>query len=194
MLPMFPPMTPCLQLHQRWTLERHGLSILMLPLLWMVLTLPVLAWTQPSKSPSGERNGWWGQVQHVSDGDTVWLVRVPTRVTVKVRLAGFDAPEICQHWGPQARQALTSLLANGRWVMVWPQGKDVYERMVGAVWVNGQDVAAWMVFHGHAWADPHNPRLMALQLEAQRQGRGLFGSPAALPKDFRRWRGPCHGA
>ena len=181
MLPMMPPMTPCPQLHQRWTLERHGLSILMLPLLWMVLTLPVLAWTQSSKSPSGERNGWWAQVQHVSDGDTVWLIRVPTRVTVKVRLAGFDAPEICQHWGPQARQALTSLLATGRWVMVWPQGTDVYERMVGAVWVNGQDVAAWMVFHGHAAGEPNKPRPCLWASSCKAISLGLCGSAQACP-------------
>lgn len=159
----------------------------------VLLMLATIGTARLATAESGPRGPWWGKVQHVSDGDTVWLMRANAQA-VKVRLAGFDAPEICQHWGQEARQALASVLVTGRWVQVWPQGKDVYERLVAGVWVNGQDLAAWMVFHGHAWADPKNPRLMALQHDAQIQGRGLFASPAALPKVFRQWRGPCHGA
>ncbi len=157
----------------------------------------VLAWGLSGFVPAwaSRRTGWWwGQVQHVTDGDTVWLRQAPTQQAVKVRLAGLDAPEICQHWGRESRQALASVLQRGRWVAVHPLATDVYGRTVAQLWAGGWDVSAWMVAQGHAWADPRDGRLMALQQQAQQAGRGLFASPAASPKAFRRWYGACQAA
>jgi endonuclease YncB( thermonuclease family) len=130
----------------------------------------------------------------VTDGDTAWFRQALSAQAVKVRLAGLDAPEICQHWGRESRQALASVLQRGRWVAVQPRATDGYGRTVAQVWAGGWDVSAWMVAQGHAWADPRDPRLMALQAQAQQAGRGLFASPAVLPKDFRRWHGSCQAA
>lgn len=64
---------------------------------WMVgacCCLSVAAWA------------WSGVVTHVSDGDTVWVEPTQGGEAQKIRLLGIDAPEICQAWGPQARDAL----------------------------------------------------------------------------------------
>ena len=141
------------------------------------------------------RSPWvWAQVQHVTDGDTVWVIPQGAREPVKIRLQGLDAPEMCQFWGPQSRVALMGLLPLGRWVMVHRQATDVYGREVAEVYAQGVNVAAWMILNGHAWADERQARWLALQRQAQWAHRGLFSAPAIRPQDFSRWHGSCHGA
>jgi len=51
---------------------------------------------------------------------------------------------------------------------------------VGQVFLDGTDIAEIMVSRGYAWvssADPVNPKLKALELEAKAQKRGLWGMP-----------------
>lgn len=138
--------------------------------------------------------GWrWASVHHVTDGDTVWVRFQGEREPVKLRLQGMDAPELCQFWGVESRAALAGALPLGRWVAVRRLATDLYGREVAEVWAGGVSVSAWMVSEGHAWADERQARLMALQRSAQMGRRGLFGTPAVRPQDFRRWRGTCQG-
>lgn len=138
-------------------------------------------------------------VTHVSDGDTVWIDvgrasgEGPTG-RIKVRIEGIDAPESCQAWGEQAREALRERLL-GRAVRVQLRRQDVYARWLGQLNHNGEDVGAWMVTHGHAWS--YRYRRGAGPYEAQEEqaratGRGLFSQPTPMPPAvFRQSHGPC---
>ena len=134
-----------------------------------------------------------GVVTHVTDGDTLW-VRPEGGAPVKVRVQGIDAPERCQAWGPQSREALAARVLR-RHVQVRTRAKDDYHRTIGTVELDGQDVAAWLVREGHAWSQRYRRSLgpyAAEEAEARRLHRGLFAAPAVVePRDFRKAHGPC---
>jgi micrococcal nuclease len=133
-----------------------------------------------------------GVVTHVTDGDTLW-VRPEGGAPVKVRLQGIDAPERCQAWGPQARDALAARVLR-RQVQVHTRAKDDYHRTIGTVELDGQDVAAWLVREGHAWSQRYRRSLgpyAGEEAEARRSQRGLFAAPAIEPRAFRKTHGPC---
>jgi micrococcal nuclease len=91
----------------------------------------------------------------VSDGDTLSCRNISGRI----RLLGIDAPELAGHCnpgrrctpgnGPAAKRALIAMVRGGR-VTVRPQGRDVYDRVLARVSVNGVDVSCRMVALGHA--------------------------------------------
>ena len=72
---------------------------------------------------------WPGVATHVSDGDTVWVQPEQGGEAQKIRLLGIDAPEICQAWGPQSRDALQGLL-QGQTVDVKGRNRDTYGRLL----------------------------------------------------------------
>lgn len=136
-----------------------------------------------------------GVVTRVSDGDTVWIAPDDAhRKPVKLRLAGLDAPERCQAWGPQAGEALARRVLNRR-VEVTTRARDVHGRAIGMLYLDGADIGAWLVAGGHAWSqryrrDPGPYR--AEEAAARAAGRGLFADAGALPpREFRRRHGPC---
>lgn len=138
-----------------------------------------------------------GVVSRVSDGDTLWIRPVDRRrKPVKVRLLGIDAPETCQAGGEAARQALAGRVLQRR-VVVETSSRDDYGRALGRVWLDGEDVNAWLVASGHAWGARtrrSQAGYAAEQRQAQAAGLGLFADPQALPPwTFRRTHGPCRG-
>lgn len=134
-----------------------------------------------------------GVVTHVTDGDTLW-VRPEGGAPVKVRVQGIDAPERCQAWGLQSREALAARVLH-RHVQVRTRARDAYHRTIGSVALDGHDVAAWMVREGHAWSQRwrRSPGPYAAEeAEARRFQRGLFAAPAVVePRQFRKAHGPC---
>jgi len=143
-----------------------------------------------------------GVVTHVTDGDTLW-VRVdgasPRAKPKKLRLQGIDAPEHCQAWGPQATEALARRVLHRR-VQFATVAQDRYHRSIARVAIDGDDVAGWMVAHGHAWSDhfrrrkggQDGGRYGALEAQAKAARRGLFAQPGAVePRVFRRMHGRC---
>jgi micrococcal nuclease len=159
---------------------------------WRVCVCLAYFWASAALA-SAER-AWLGVVTHVSDGDTVWVQPVQGGEVHKVRLQGIDAPEICQAWGPQSRDALHALL-QGQTVEVQGHQRDTYGRLLAQLSRQGHDVGAWMVAQGHAWSysyqnlpGPYD----ALQMQAQSQRRGLFADAHAVPpRWFRRRFGAC---
>lgn len=136
-----------------------------------------------------------GVVTHVTDGDSVW-VRPAGGAAVQVRLQGIDAPESCQAFGPQARDALAARVLQ-RPVRVAARARDMYRRTVGRVSVDGQDVGAWLVAGGFAWAGRYRGRAGAYAKEeaTARQARaGLWAGPAIEPRAFRKSHGSCRPA
>lgn len=136
-------------------------------------------------------------VSHVVDGDSVWLRRQDNGRRMRARLDGIDAPELCQRFGPEARQALRALVADQP-LQVTVRAYDGYRRAIVRLkrGRDGMDVAARLVADGWAWSAPGfrgRPGLYAeQQVQARRAGRGLFVDETPLPPaDFRRQHGPC---
>lgn len=71
---------------------------------------------------------------HAVDGDTI---RVGND---RIRLRGIDTPEMSEIQGPAAKQRLEELLRSGP-IRIVPHARDVYDRLVADVYVNGQNVA-----------------------------------------------------
>lgn len=142
-------------------------------------------------APAGART-LSGIVNHVSDGDTLW-VRPAGSPPVQVRIQGLDAPEICQPFGPQARDALAARVLH-RTVRVSTRARDMYQRSVGSVSVEGQDVGAWLVAGGFAWSARHRGRAGPYareEVQARQARRGLWAAAAVEPRNFRRRHGAC---
>lgn len=146
-------------------------------------------------SPGVQARTLDGVVSHVTDGDTIWVRPADGGAPLHVRLQGIDAPELCQAFGPQARDALTMRLLHQR-VQLSLRARDIYDRSVARVSLRGQDVAAWLVSGGYAWTSgyarrsgPYAPQ----QAQARLERRGLWASHALEPRLFRRLHGHCSG-
>ncbi len=137
---------------------------------------------------------WVGWVTKVVDGDTLHVQPAKGGASQKLRIKGIDAPEVCQAWGLQSREALARLVWGQR-VTVQLNDVDDHGRWLANVFVNGEDVGARLVAQGHAWSyqfrrDP-GPYVFQQQ-QAAINRLGLFGQPQAMrPREFRQRHGPC---
>jgi micrococcal nuclease len=103
---------------------------------------------------------WGGGTNCVVDGDTFWIGGQ------KVRIAGIDAPEThpsrCDYearLGEAATEKLRALLNSGAVTMTnIDRDRDVYERLLRNVAVNGADVGEAMVSAGVAREYPGGRR------------------------------------
>jgi micrococcal nuclease len=138
-------------------------------------------------------------VTRVVDGDTLWLqanvnANGKKPRPFKMRLQGIDAPERCQAWGTQATAALSERVLNQR-VQVQTRSKDDYDRTLGNIRLQGEDISAWMVSQGHAWSYRYrrsNGPYAEQELVAKTAKRGLFADAGAQePRWFRKANGPC---
>jgi len=137
-----------------------------------------------------------GFVSHVTDGDTVWVRPADGGQAQHVRIDGIDAPELCQPFGKESRDALSSLVLR-KHVTVTTQGADNYRRTIARLRGDGDDVGAWMVSRGNAWSyrfrkDP-GPYARE-EARARRSRVGLWGAPGDVesPRDFRVRHGSCY--
>jgi micrococcal nuclease len=133
------------------------------------------------------------EVTWVTDGDTVWLREVGHR-PFRLRLDGLDAPEACQTGGEAARAALAAQVLH-RAVEATTRARDAHGRAIGRLQIDGQDVGAWLVAHGHAWNASYRGRT-GLYADEERSARaahrGVFAQVAPeMPREFRRRHGPC---
>lgn len=145
-----------------------------------------------ARSPAG---GVRGTVTSVVDGDSLWILPDGGGKAIEVRLAGIDAPEICQEHGAEARAFLAEKVLK-KPVRLVLKGHDGYGRALGHVHADGMDLNRLLVEEGHAWSlrtkwdqGPYVPQ----ERMARALSRGLHkaGSAAIAPKDFRRRHGPC---
>lgn len=136
-----------------------------------------------------------GTVIRIIDGDTLSVLD-DEKHEVRVRLAGIDAPEHNQPWGERSRQNLARLAFSKRVSVEWY--KTSYNRVVGVVRADGIDVSLAQLEAGLAWhykkyerEQPAEDRqaYAATELEARRQGRGLWQDREPIPPwDFRHRR------
>lgn len=171
-------------------LRRQGaLRLACLAAVW-VLTTGAACARSPSTLTEVE-----GVIVRVVDGDTLrFQPSGPGAPELAVRLIGVDAPETCQPWGPQARQALRRAV-EGRAGTLRLQGVDVYRRTLAVLWVDERDINRWLVEAGHAWAWRDRPGV-GLYLDAEPGAiagrRGLHASGDAQPPwRFRSEHGRC---
>jgi micrococcal nuclease len=144
----------------------------------MILALAVAPAAAQIAVPEGEP----AAVVRVVDGDTVDVRTSCHRE--RVRLAGMDAPEMDQPFGPEAKAYLDAFLSC-KLVTLHRTGRGVYGRIIGRIVSHdGLDVSQVMVKAGMAWAREKGLKLF--QLEAMQQKRGLWAAPGAV--DPREWR------
>jgi len=138
-----------------------------------------------------------GIVSHVTDGDSVWLKPAAGGAALELRLEGIDAPEICQAWGPQSREALALEVLN-RTVTARISGLDHHGRSLATLVRDKVNINRLQVMEGQAWSYRYKndrgpyvgPERVATALH-----RGLHASAGAVqPRDFRKANGPCEPA
>lgn len=116
-----------------------------------------------------------GTAVDVHDGDTLTLSIDGTRE--RIRLAGIDAPELGQAFGPEARKGLRDLVA-GRELRVVRRGRDRYGRTLADVYAGETHLNREMVLQGLAWQFTRYDRsdgLLRAQFDAYEAERGLWG-------------------
>ncbi len=129
-----------------------------------------------------------GRVVGVSDGDTI-TVLVGEHDSVKVRLAGIDAPEKAQPFGSVSKKNLSDHVYGKNVTVEWEK-KDRYGRVLGRVLVNGTDACLEQIRAGLAWhykqyAKDQPASLRVAYEEAERLARqsraGLWREPNPIP-------------
>jgi endonuclease YncB( thermonuclease family) len=90
-----------------------------------------------------------GQVIGVSDGDTITLLDTDNNPQ-KIRLSGIDAPEKAQTYGEASKQSLSDLILHKQVHVVWEK-TDRYQRILGKISLEGQDIGLEQVKRGMAW-------------------------------------------
>lgn len=124
-----------------------------------------------------------GKVIRVLDGDTIEVLQVNNERT-RIRLNGIDAPEKKQDFGQRSRQFLSRQLAQ-QFVTITGDETDRYGRLLGTVWLNGQDINLLQLQSGMAWAYRYqgkasNSAYLAMEKEARKQRKGLWTDPSAV--------------
>lgn len=125
-----------------------------------------------------------GEVVAVIDGDTLEIVDAQ-RDRHRIRLAGIDAPEHDQPHGDVATQALIALVMR-RQVLVSGRKFDMWQRLIGQVWLDGRDLNLELVEAGHAWHD----RLHRREQTAAAQQRYEQAEQAARADHLGLWAQP----
>jgi endonuclease YncB( thermonuclease family) len=135
-----------------------------------------------------------GRVVRVTDGDTI-VVLDSGNAQHKIRLTGIDAPERKQAFGTKSKEHLSDSVA-GKFVVVDYNKRDRYERILGKVLLNDEDmnleqVRAGMAWHYKKYQKEQSPEDCALysdaEIEAREARRGLWHDPAPVPPwEYRR--------
>ena len=127
-----------------------------------------------------------GEVVGVYDGDTCTLL--VGKEEYKIRLEGIDTPEMDQAFGKRAKQALSGYIF-GKQVTAQLSGKDRYERYLGTILMDGQNVNLQMVKDGCAWhykKYSSDEVLAEAESDARAARRGLWEAGDAMaPWDWR---------
>lgn len=146
-----------------------------------------------------------GRVVAVSDGDTIKVLD-ETNQSIKIRLAGIDAPERDQPFGNASRKHLENMVA-GEQVRVESIKHDRYGRVLGKVWVRPSDcsrcgktlnvnhaqilsgMAWWYRYYASDQSEEDRGRYESAEQEARARGWGLWAEPQPIPPwDWRRNR------
>jgi endonuclease YncB( thermonuclease family) len=129
-----------------------------------------------------------GRVVRVTYGDTI-VVLDASKVQHKIRLQGIDAPERGQAFGTRSQENLSDLVA-GKSVVVDYSKYDRYQRILGKVLLNREDVNLEQIEAGMAWhykkyqgeqSSSDRITYSDAEREARRQKLGLWRDPEPVP-------------
>jgi endonuclease YncB( thermonuclease family) len=133
-------------------------------------------------------------LSYVVDGDTIWIKNAMGK-REKVRILGIDAPEICQDWGLESKQAIQTFLKNKKVYIQKKARRDDYGRLLSSIRSDQIDLGAYMVANGYAWAMRYGRQshhYTQLEKQARRKKIGLWGgTKPKKPRSFRKSHGPC---
>jgi endonuclease YncB( thermonuclease family) len=149
--------------------------------------------TAGSRNPAAAQQGSIDGVARVVDGDTIVVG------DTRIRLEGIDAPEAGQtctrrpagewHCGTEATAALAARV-EGKLVRCEATGTDRYRRTLAICFLGAEDVNAWMVRQGHAWAFVrYSQRYVTEEGQARAMALGIWQGEAtpAWEHRARRW-------
>jgi Micrococcal nuclease (thermonuclease) homologs len=155
---------------------------------------PVLGGGEAAQDGRDARELITGNVVAVLDGDTITVLD-GQRQERRIRLAGIDAPEKAQDFGQASKQRLSDLVFRKE-VEVRYSKLDRYGRVLGVVYLGGEDVnlkqvAVGMAWHYKEYASEQLPEDRERYAEAESAAReariGLWGGPSPVkPSEFRR--------
>lgn len=106
--------------------------------------LPACQKTSGPQLPAGPYS-----VAEVFDGDSFNL-KAKDGSTVRVRIAGIDAPEKTQPYSNKAKDSLAELLQSGP-IGLQPVKVDAYDRWVANVSMGDRDLGLLQIQRGYAW-------------------------------------------
>ena len=121
------------------------------------------------------------EITYFYDGDTVKINDAGREY--KLRVTDIDAPERTQTYGLKSRRALMQFCKTTS-VQVQLLGTDKYQRKLGKLECNNQDVSFYMIENGNAWFYQQYSTDSALELaelEARNKKRGLWKSQHPTP-------------
>lgn len=120
------------------------------------------------------------RISYFYDGDTVKIK--DGNAQYKLRITDIDAPERNQSYGKKSRRALIKLCLGAN-IHAALSGIDKYQRRLGKLSCNGQDVSVFMIKYGHAWFNTRYSTDAALKLlenEARKKKRGLWAESSPI--------------
>lgn len=159
----------------------------------VAMTADQLPDTEKQNQPASPQCKLDGKVISVADGDTVTILDA-NKEKHKIRLAGIDAPESAQPYGNAAKKHLSSLIGSKSVCVDWYK-HDKYNRKIGVILLNDQDINYEMVKAGYAWhfkkyEKEQKPEDRVLYSDAQNTARsdviGLWSEPNPIEPDA--WR------
>jgi micrococcal nuclease len=160
-------------------------------LLLVIATLPSCKGRNRNSHYASSLSDSTGKVVRILDGDTYELLTSDKR-TIRIRMAGIDAPEKGQPFYKKAKDFLGELCFRKN-VRIEKVNTDQYGRIVAWTYVdNGTSLSFEMVKKGFAWhflKYDSSPELDTLEKQAREQHIGLWADANPMaPWDIRAHR------
>lgn len=124
-----------------------------------------------------------GKIVGVTDGDTVTILDEQDKVPFRIRVSHIDAPEKNQAFGQKSKEKLAELVFQKEAVIRFDK-IDQYGRIVGKVFVDGQDASMLMLKAGLAWhykKYSDDKGYAKAEIQARKAGLGLWQDKEPVP-------------
>ena len=127
------------------------------------------------------------KVVKIADGDTVTVLL--DKVQYRIRLAKIDAPEKKQAFGTQSKKVLGDKIFGKDVKVVWVK-RDLYNRIVGDIYLDNRWINKEMIEEGWAWHYRQYSKDAALdkaEADARSARRSLWADSSPIPPwEFRK--------